>query len=60
MPLITDRVVWTFRVTIVTFWPMKWFIKVDFPALGDPITAIKPALFSSIILVLLSLHLEEI
>ena len=56
----TDLVVWTFRVTIVIFWPMKWFIKVDLPEFGDPMTAIKPALFSSNILVLLSPRLEEI
>ena len=60
MPLITDRVVWTFRVTIVTFWPMKWFIKVDFPEFGAPMTAIKPDRFSSNILFLLSLPLEGI
>ena len=52
IPLITDRVVWTFRVTIVIFWPIKWFIKVDFPEFGDPMTAISPALFSSNILAL--------
>jgi hypothetical protein len=36
------RVVCTFGVTIDTFEPTSAFTRVDFPALGAPITAAKP------------------
>ena len=42
MPTIWLRVVWGLGVTMVTFWPMRPFSRVDLPALGGPMSATQP------------------
>ena len=60
MPKTRARVVWTFGETIVTLVPTALFMKVDFPTFGAPTTAIKPAFFVILVVVLnLETEVEE-
>src|SRR5690606_39685204 len=45
MPRILFRVVWGLSDMIATFLPTTWFISVDFPTLGRPISATNPDLW---------------
>ncbi|KAF5048778.1 hypothetical protein DSECCO2_446530 [anaerobic digester metagenome] len=45
MPVMLVRVVWGLGETMAIFSPRTAFRKVDFPALGGPMRAMKPALY---------------
>ncbi len=47
MPRTIARVVWTLWVTMETLVPTSWLIRVDLPAFGAPISAMKPARVSA-------------